>query len=56
MIEVEIIFMDAVCEAGGGFDNGKTSMREESLRIPTPMLLYYGVVISGMFFASFVIA
>ena len=38
MMEVEIIFMDAVCEVGGGFDNGKTPMSEEMLRMHTPIL------------------
>ena len=37
MMEVEIIFMDAVCEVGGGFDNGKTPMSEDSLGRTTPM-------------------
>ena len=37
MKEVEIIFMDSVCEARGGFENGKTPMSGESLRIPTPI-------------------
>ena len=32
------MWMDAVYEAGGGFDNGKTPMSEESLRRPTPIL------------------
>ena len=38
MIEVEIIFMDSVYKEGGGFENGKTPMSEESLRRPTLIL------------------
>ena len=52
IIELEIIFMDVVCRAGGGFDNGKTPMSEESLRRPTSIFLYCGVVIRGTLFAS----
>ena len=37
MIEVEIIFMDADCEIGGGFDNEKTPMREETFIRPIPI-------------------
>ena len=36
-IEVDIMFTDASCEIGRGLDNGNIPMREESLRIPTPM-------------------
>ena len=38
MIEVEIILMDVDCETGGGFDNRKTPMSDDSLRRPTPIL------------------
>ena len=38
MVEADTMFMDASYEIGGGLDNGKTPMSEESLRIPTPML------------------
>ena len=34
---IEIILIDVVCEAGGGLDNGKTPMSDESLISPTPM-------------------
>ena len=37
MIEVEIIFIDAVYGEKGGFDKGKNPMREESLMRPTPI-------------------
>ena len=34
---LEIILIDAVCEVGGGLDNGKTPMSDESLIRTTPM-------------------
>ena len=43
------MFMDVVYEAGGGFYNGKNPMREYSLRIPTLIFCYYGVVRSGIY-------
>ena len=56
MIEVEIIFMHENYETRGGFYNRKTPMREESLRSPNPMLLYWWVVKSGTLFTLFEIA
>ena len=50
------MLIDAVCEAGGGSDEGKTPISEESLIRPTPMPLYYGVFKSETLFASFVMA
>ena len=50
------MLIDEICEAGGGFDNGKTPISEESLIRPTLMSLYCGVVKSGMLFASLAIA
>ena len=46
--------MDAVCEGGGGFFNGKNTMREESFRRPNHMFWYCGAeeVKSGMMFAE----
>ena len=36
-LEVDIMFMDVVCEIGGGLGNGNTPMSEESFRRHTPM-------------------
>ena len=36
-VEADIVLTDATREIGGGLDNGKTPMSEESLRRPTPM-------------------
>ena len=54
--EVEIVLIYAVCEEGGGLDEGKTPISEEYLIRPTPMSLYCGVFRSRMLFASFVMA
>ena len=37
MVEVDIMFTDSSYEIGGGLENGKIRMSEESLRRPTPM-------------------
>ena len=50
------MLIDAVYEAGGGSDKGKTPINEDSLTRPTPMSLYCGVFRSGTLFASFVMA
>ena len=44
------MLIDAVCEAGGGSDEGKTPISEEYLIRPTPMSLYFGVFRSGTLF------
>ena len=48
------MLIDVVCEAGGGSDEGKTPISEESLIRPTPMSLYYGVFRREMIFSSLV--
>ena len=50
------MLIDAVCEARGGLDEGKTPISEESLIRPTPMSLYCRVFGSRTLFASFVMA
>ena len=48
------MLIDAVCEVGGGSNQGKNPMSEESLIRPNLMSLYCGVFRSGMLFQSFV--
>ena len=48
------MLIDAVCEAGGGSDEGNMPITEYPLIIPTPFSLYYVVFRSGTLFASFV--
>ena len=43
-----------VYEVGGGSDEGKTPISEESLIRPTPIPLYSGVFRRRILFASFV--
>ena len=44
------MLIDAVCEVGGGSDEGKTPISEESLIRPTPMSLYYGYLGAERYF------